>query len=141
MSEHITIHLILPWPPSMNGYWRSILRGRRCCQILSAKAREYRVAASEAMLPHLRVQMIEGPVKVTERFYPPDKRVRDMSNYRKAYEDAITHFGLWKDDSQVVEVHGYMMPCDRERPRVEVTIERLDWPAQHARNEGGGSDE
>jgi crossover junction endodeoxyribonuclease RusA len=126
MSEHTTIHLVLPFPPSVNGYWRSILRGRRCCQILSAKAREYRTAASEAMLPHLRVQMIEGPVRVTERFYPPDKRVRDMSNYRKAYEDAITHFGLWKDDSQVVECHGFMMPPDKGNARVEITIELLD---------------
>jgi crossover junction endodeoxyribonuclease RusA len=122
MSEHTTIHLVLPWPPSVNGYWRSF-RGR---QILSARARQYRVSACAAMLPHLRVQMIEGPVRVTERFYPPDKRVRDMSNYRKGYEDAITHFGLWKDDSQVVECHGYMMPPDKARPRVEITIERLD---------------
>lgn len=126
MSEHTTIHIVLPWPPSMNGYWRSIRRGNRCCQILSARARAYREAACAAMLTHLRQPTLEGPVRVTEKFYPPDARKRDMSNHRKAYEDAITHFGLWLDDSQVVEVHGWMLPPDRERPRIEITIEAIE---------------
>lgn len=112
---------ILPWPPSVNGYWRSV-NGR---QILSKRARQYRVAASEALLEHIRQPMIEGPIVVTERFYPPDRRRRDLDNVKKAPRDVMTHFGIWGDDSQIVEDHGYMCEPDKHNPRVEVVVGRV----------------
>jgi crossover junction endodeoxyribonuclease RusA len=33
--------------------------------------------------------------------YPPDARRRDIDNYNKALFDALTHAGIWEDDSQV----------------------------------------
>ena len=33
--------------------------------------------------------------------YPPDERRRDIDNYNKALFDALTHAGIWEDDSQV----------------------------------------
>jgi crossover junction endodeoxyribonuclease RusA len=51
--------------------------------------------------------------------YPPDAR-RDIDNYNKALFDALTHAGIWEDDSQVkrmlVEWHG--VPGGK----VEITI-------------------
>jgi crossover junction endodeoxyribonuclease RusA len=32
---------------------------------------------------------------------PPDARRRDIDNYNKALFDALTHAGIWEDDSQV----------------------------------------
>ena len=33
--------------------------------------------------------------------FPPDARRRDIDNYNKALFDALTHAGIWEDDSQV----------------------------------------
>jgi len=32
---------------------------------------------------------------------PPDKRKRDLDNIPKALLDALTHAGIWEDDSQI----------------------------------------
>jgi crossover junction endodeoxyribonuclease RusA len=122
--------IIMPWPPSVNGYWRSIIRGHgkaaRPTQILSEKGREYRVKAAMALVEQRVVAKFAGPVSVTERFYPPDRRRRDMDNHIKAYRDALSHYGLWGDDSQVVEQHGYMCERDKDNPRIEIVIKQLD---------------
>lgn len=34
-------------------------------------------------------------------YLPPDRRRRDIDNGCKAVFDALTHAGVWKDDSQV----------------------------------------
>lgn len=118
------IKLTLPWPPSVNGYWRSIARGKRCCQILSERAREYRSSVAAALVEQGITAKFTGPVCVTERYYPPDNRRRDLDNLKKAPRDALSHCGVWDDDSQVKEDHGFMCDSDPANPRVEVTIER-----------------
>lgn len=44
---------------------------------------------------------LAGSVSISMVLYPPDKRRRDLDNYRKALWDALTHAGIWADDSQV----------------------------------------
>jgi len=39
----------LPFPPSVNGYWRAFKRGNICTQIISKKGREYRAAVEDKM--------------------------------------------------------------------------------------------
>ena len=46
------IELTLPWPPSMNTYWRTF-QGR---MIISAKGREYRKAVADQVL----IQRVQG---------------------------------------------------------------------------------
>lgn len=43
-------------------------------------------------------------VAVTITLHAPDKRIRDIDNYIKATLDALTHAGVWKDDSQVARL-------------------------------------
>ena len=94
--------LKLPWPPSVNGYWRSY-RGR---QILSKKARQYR----DSIMRHPGVRKLLGPLSVHIFLEPPDKRGRDVDNYSKAILDALTHAGAWDDDSQVA--HMSVVMCE-----------------------------
>lgn len=88
----------LPWPPSVNGYWRSF-RGR---QIISRSGREYRdlvqaeLAGTKAML---------GRLKISICLHPPDKRRRDIDNVLKAIFDSLVHAGAMKDDSQIDELY------------------------------------
>lgn len=113
----MTTCLHLPWPPSTNGYWRAF-RGR---QILSKKGREYkkRIRAefqiSEPLVGDLAIEMI---------LYPPDRKRRDCDNYLKATLDAMTHVGLWVDDSQIKDMRIVM--CSPERPgRICLTVNRI----------------
>lgn len=96
--------LVLPFPPSVNSYWRAPnsgpLKGRH---LISQKGRAFQSAACAAIIKQLR--KLPKPsselaaVEIT--LYPPDKRCRDIDNYNKALFDALTHAGVWEDDSQV----------------------------------------
>ena len=44
---------------------------------------------------------LAGRLAVTITVNPPDKRKRDIDNLAKAPLDALTHAGLWLDDSQI----------------------------------------
>jgi len=94
------IEVTLPFPPSVNTYWRTF-RGR---MIISAKGREYRELV-EHMFGYLpMVEPIEGAVCVDILAYRPDKRRRDLDNLFKAPLDALTYAGVWKDDSQITDL-------------------------------------
>jgi crossover junction endodeoxyribonuclease RusA len=99
------LHIDLPWPPSINTYWRAF-RGR---VILSKKGRIYRDRAVEVILGVLggRPEPIEGAVSVTITYFPPDKRRRDVDNYHKAILDAFSHARIWVDDIQVDQLALY----------------------------------
>ncbi len=91
--------LTLPFPPSVNGYWRATNTGMK----ISASGRSFRTNAIEAILAQLkrRLQPITVNVEVTVFLYPPDKRRRDLDNYQKALFDSLSHAGVWLDDSQI----------------------------------------
>jgi len=85
----------LPYPPSVNSYWRNIGPGRT---ILSAKAREYR----KAMLATIGARKpLLGRLRVVVELSPPDKRRRDLDNCMKSLFDALQHAGVYRDDEQI----------------------------------------
>lgn len=96
--------LILPFPPSVNTYWRApnkgALKGRH---LISEAGRKFRSEACAAILDQLR----RLPKPSTELaaveilLYPPDSRNREIDNYNKALLDSLTHAGVWEDDNQV----------------------------------------
>jgi len=117
------IQIQLPWPPSVNGYWRSVNNR----QIISRRGREYREAVLAIIAgPTIFPSVGDGDLEVWEEFYPPTLRRYDLDNFRKAYRDALSHAGVWGDDSQIVEDHGKKCAKDKDNPRVVVTIERKD---------------
>ncbi|CZX82060.1 RusA family crossover junction endodeoxyribonuclease [Enterobacter hormaechei] len=96
--------LVLPFPPSVNTYWRAPnkgpLKGRH---LISEKGRAYQSAACAAIIKQLRClpKPSSSPAAVEILLFPPDARRRDIDNYNKALFDALTHAGIWEDDSQV----------------------------------------
>lgn len=94
--------LILPWPPSVNTYWRSF-RGRN---ILSKAGREYRKAAVESARGQ-NIPKLTGRLVVSIWVMPPDRRRRDLDNIPKGILDALTHAEVYEDDSQIDELHLY----------------------------------
>jgi len=84
----------LPFPPSMNTYWRS-WQGH---VVLSARGRAYRKAVQQLGLEKL---MLDGSLTLNMVVCPPDKRVRDLDNLLKAPLDALKHAGVIADDRYI----------------------------------------
>ncbi len=94
------IELTLPWPPSVNHYWRTF-RGR---MIVSAEGRRYR-ADVLAVLFGRGLVAPPGELAVEVDLHPPDRRRRDVDNSCKALLDAICAAGVYADDSVIGELH------------------------------------
>lgn len=95
----------LPWPPSVNRYWRHV--GGKT--LLSKTGREYKARAVAMLERQKRVGFttFQDSVGVALVFHAPDSRKRDLDNYFKALFDCVTDSGVWKDDSIVGEIHAY----------------------------------
>ena len=86
--------LILPYPPSVNGYYATV--GNR--RIVSKRGLLYRQSVIRTVP---RIQALEGSLWMDVDLYPPSKRKYDVDNTAKALLDALTHAGVWRDDSQI----------------------------------------
>lgn len=119
MTHSAVYHL--PWPPSVNGYWRSIVRGNRPCQIISERGRTFRKNAAD-MIQYQGVRRYDGPVRVLINLHPPTRRKYDLDNYAKATLDALTQAGVLADDELVYDLR--LLKCERVKDgRVDVRIE------------------
>ena len=97
------IEITLPWPPSVNTYWRNF-DGR---MIISARGREYRETVGDQMTLQKMVMHFKGQLKVEIEAFRPDKRRRDLDNLLKATLDGLAHAGVYEDDSQIVDLRVY----------------------------------
>jgi len=111
------VFLVLPYPPSVNRLYRTIIRGKRAMPIKSAEHRAYMlaVAAGTAVQPW----PADKRLAVSLRLYRP-RRIGDIDGPIKTLFDALNG-RAWVDDSQVVELHIQRLD-DKARPRVEVSI-------------------
>jgi crossover junction endodeoxyribonuclease RusA len=99
-----TFSIELPFPPSVNAYYRAISRGKFCQSIISEKGRKYK--ADVEMLFNSISGKIPEELPSSDRLtvdialYPPDKRRRDLDNHLKALLDSCTGH-IWEDDEQI----------------------------------------
>jgi len=108
---------ILPWPPSMNTYWRTF-NGR---MIISAKGRDYRIAVAQQIKDQDSAAQYKGKMKVEIEAFRPDNRRRDLDNLLKAVLDGCTHAGVWEDDSNIVDLRIYWAPTIGGMLKVKVS--------------------
>lgn len=90
-------HLKLPYPPSLNTYWRHA-RGRH---YIAEKGTRYRQHITELIRQQNLDISTTSRIRISITANPPDKRQRDLDNLPKAVFDSLTHAGFWKDDSQI----------------------------------------
>lgn len=94
------LKLKLPYPPSVNRYWRNV-KGRT---LISKAGREYRKQVKlECLLQ--KPMRLNGFLKVTVYMCPPDRRRRDVDNISKALFDSMKHAGVYEDDYQIEDMH------------------------------------
>lgn len=98
MSARIVLEL--PYPPSINHYWRRV--GWRT--LISREGRRYRKDVI-ARLAARRAPPLTGRLAVQLTVFPPDNRRRDLDNLQKALFDALQRAGVYVDDSQIDDLH------------------------------------
>ena len=93
------IELELPYPPSVNHYYRRV--GHRT--LISREGRSFRRRVC-AVVAADGVEPLKGRLRIEIEVYPPDRRRRDIDNVQKALLDALEHGGAYQDDSQIVKL-------------------------------------
>ncbi len=107
----MSLTFTLPWPPSVNTYWRHIILGgkhkkARAHTLLSEAGRDYRVAAFAALRQaKVPVGALKGRLAVHAIAFPPDRRARDLDNLWKGILDSLKHAGVIVDDGDIDDLH------------------------------------
>lgn len=93
----MSIRFSLGWPPSVNSYYKRVLRG----VVINEKGKAYRRDAAYA-LKYLRNSFTaEQRLMVTINAFPPNKRAHDLDNILKCLLDSIEYAGVFPDDKQI----------------------------------------
>lgn len=91
-----TIKLELPYPPSVNKYWRRV-KGKT---LISQRGRNY--AAEVAWMTKRAPRFPAGVRAAVEvQAFMPDKRKRDLDNLFKSLLDSLVKAGVLVDDSVI----------------------------------------
>lgn len=95
----------LPWPPTINTYWRSVVVGGRVRVLLSRAGREYKkaVARESSMFVDCMMSSSDRRLVVAIILHPPDRRPWDIDNRVKPVLDSLNGIA-WADDSQIDEL-------------------------------------
>lgn len=100
----------LPFPPSVNHYWRRV--GQRT--LISRSGRAFRENVIASVFEQGRTKIV-GRLAVTIEVYPPDRRRRDLDNLTKSTLDALAHAGVFDDDEQIDELRLRRHNCDEKK--------------------------
>lgn len=100
----MTLSFTLPYPPSVNTYWRHPSRGPLAGRhLISQEGRNYRETI-HSLCGIAREAPLTGPLAVDIEAFFPDRRRRDLDNILKSLLDSLTHAGVWEDDSQITDL-------------------------------------
>ena len=92
----------LPWPPSVNHYWRSLVIKGQVRVLLSSDGRKYQINCLAAVLKeHGMLEPLRGRLKAEVHVYQPDHRRRDIDNLLKSVLDVLKYTRVIKDDSLI----------------------------------------
>lgn len=123
------LELDLPYPPSVNHYWRQV--GART--LISRGGRAFRQSVCSILAAH-GVRPLDGPLEVAVDLFPPDRRRRDLDNALKSLLDALAHGGAYHDDSQTARLtveRRDVVPQGRTRVAIDQYREAPDREAGH----------
>lgn len=120
----MTIKFSIPGAPVTKKNSQRLVRvGTRIIPLPSKAFSEYQDKAGY-YIPN-KWAMLEGRYNVCCVYYMPTKRRVDLLNLLGATCDILTHYGVIKDDNSgiVVSHDGSRVLYDKEKPRVEISIE------------------
>lgn len=109
------VKFTIPYPPSVNSYWRHPTRGKLAGRhLISSAGRAYRTSVMAACHRQkiLNIKM-EGRLEISLAAVMPDRRRRDLDNILKAALDGISYAGVVLDDSQFDRVTVHRITDDK----------------------------
>lgn len=116
MDEKSSMVITLPWPPSVNNYWR------RCGDrfYITRKGIYYRAEVAELARPYKAIFNDDDSIKMEIQAFPPDRRRRDLDNVLKSLLDSLQHADVYNDDYQIDDLH--ITRCDPNLGQLIVTL-------------------
>ena len=112
--------MTLPFPPSVNHYWRHVVLGKppkqRVTTLISKPGRLYSENVGREITRQRAAAGIKAHVAMTVLLSPPDRRRRDVDNYAKSLLDSLVKAGVLEDDSLIRDlrlVWGDVLPGGR----------------------------
>lgn len=91
------INLYLPWPPSINHYWRHTKNSH----YISAQGKDYRTLVFKESKEYHGNFQENVRLSLYIEAYPPDRRKRDLDNVLKSLLDALQNAEIYRDDNQI----------------------------------------
>ena len=111
-------YVTLPWPPSINKYWRR--NGNR--YFISKEGQEFRKEVQFLCLQGRGVFEKHEKLSVQIHAYPPDRRRRDLDNICKSLLDALEHADVYVDDNQIDELFVKRQPDLKGQVIVNISV-------------------
>lgn len=93
------MRLTLPWPPTVNSYYRN--GNRPGFRYLTNEAKAFRTHVSLIVGLERARKVLTARLRVVVVANPPDRRERDLDNLHKGLLDALQHAGVYERDSQI----------------------------------------
>lgn len=117
----------LPMPPSVNALYG--VNHRTGQKFLLDEQRRFRsvvigLVKGRMLREEQRAKPLLGRVQLVAAFHFADRRRSDVSNRVKALEDALTHAGAYRDDSQIDDLRAYRIVGHGEE-RCEVVLTEI----------------
>ncbi len=115
-------------PVTKKNSQRIVKLGSRYSIMPSVQYKAYEKAAM-LFIPTNKYNDLTEPLEIKAVFYMPTRRRVDLTNLLEALDDVLVKSGMIADDnSRIVVSHdGSRVRYDKEHPRTEVTIRRIDW--------------
>lgn len=104
MNDQRSVMLQLPWPVSINAYWK---RSKFGSVYVSSEGKAYGVAVV-ALIRRLQESPLVGRIALDAKFYPPNRQRRDLDNCLKVMIDAIQASGIISNDYQIKKLSAEM---------------------------------
>lgn len=116
------LEIALPYPPSVNHYWRHTRSGKH---YISKEGKTFR---QEVLKISKQFTPFNGAVRIEMEVYYPDERPRDPDNIQKALFDSLVASGLIQDDNRKINKDYRVISMDEVRKggMVVVKIKGLD---------------
>ncbi|MDE2024880.1 MAG: RusA family crossover junction endodeoxyribonuclease [Patescibacteria group bacterium] len=107
------IILELPYPPSVNHYYKTVRTRKSLIMYIDQKGIDYRNKVKEIIienkvknchpfhLPYFPLARLSAKFYV----YPPDKRCRDLDNLGKVLLDSLQHALVYYNDNQIDQLY------------------------------------